>query len=209
MEVYAGGRWEVQALDHKKHVELEEIEIFSFSTQSLQVASKKPEFPEEPRIAREEVVLFGNDEYPCLLACDWRQGTARKCNVPLSCKMRSRMGVVEYEAGKFFLAGGCDWREKKSFSSCYLFDVNTVQIQETVKMSEKKHNFAIAAHQSFIYVFGGYDSHEKAPKKSCARFSLANESWDILPTLRRARNRCHAQSISADKIAVFGGSNGS
>jgi N-acetylneuraminic acid mutarotase len=75
-------------------------------------------------------------------------------------------------------------------------------------MSEKKHNFAISVLEGFIYVFGGYDSLDKTAKKSCAKFSLSNEGWDLLPTLRRARNRCYSQPISSDKLAVFGGVNG-
>lgn len=79
---------------------------------------------------------------------------------------------------------------------------------ETVKMSEKKHHFAITYHDGFIYVFGGYDCLDKTAKKSCAKFSVCNEGWDLLPTLRRARNRCHSLPISSNKIAVFGGVNG-
>lgn len=75
-------------------------------------------------------------------------------------------------------------------------------------MNEKKYNFAITALQGFVYVFGGYDSHDKFSKKSCAKFNLENEGWDLLPTLRRARNKCHCLPIGNDKIAVFGGVNG-
>jgi hypothetical protein len=75
-------------------------------------------------------------------------------------------------------------------------------------MTEKKFEFAICALDGFIYVFGGYDSLDKAAKKSCAKFCLANEYWDMLPTLRRARRKCFAQVVSSNKIAVFGGTVG-
>ena len=75
-------------------------------------------------------------------------------------------------------------------------------------MNEKKHNFAICAVEGFIYIFGGYDSVDKTSKKSCAKFSVANEMWDILPTLRRARSKCQSLVINSDKIAVFGGVTG-
>lgn len=49
---------------------------------------------------------------------------------------------------------------------------------------------------------------DKLEKKSCSKFNIANESWDSLPTLRRARNNCVAVFISNNKIAVFGGTKG-
>lgn len=75
-------------------------------------------------------------------------------------------------------------------------------------MSEKKHNFAICALEGFIYIFGGVDHIDKLEKKSCSKFNIANESWDSLPTLRRARNNCVAVCIGNSKIAVFGGTKG-
>lgn len=75
-------------------------------------------------------------------------------------------------------------------------------------MAEKKYNFAICYNQGFIYIFGGYDSFDKTSKKSSARFNISNESWESLPTMRRARNKCFCLVVSPDKIAVFGGVNG-
>lgn len=72
------------------------------------------------------------------------------------------------------MAGGCDWKEKKSFTSCYFYNSETNETLETVKMNEKKHNFAACHLEGFIYIFGGYDSYDKISKKSCAKFSLAN-----------------------------------
>jgi hypothetical protein len=42
MEVYSNGQWTAKGFDHRKFVEQEEMELFSFSTQSLHVASVKP-----------------------------------------------------------------------------------------------------------------------------------------------------------------------
>jgi hypothetical protein len=76
-------------------------------------------------------------------------------------------------------------------------------------MIEKKFNFAICTIAGVIYIFGGYDSLDKAAKKSTAKFHISNECWDILPTMRRARSKCIAQVINFNKIAIFGGMNGS
>lgn len=43
----------------------------------------------------------------------------------MACKIRSKMAIIEYEAGKYFMAGGCDWKEKKSFNSCYFYNAET------------------------------------------------------------------------------------
>jgi hypothetical protein len=43
----------------------------------------------------------------------------------MRCKARSKMAVIEYEKGKYFLAGGCDSKEKKSFNSCYFYHAAT------------------------------------------------------------------------------------
>ena len=85
-------------------------------------------------------VLLGNDKYPCLIGVTEKELKARE--VPMALKIKSRMGVCEYEPGRYFIAGGCDAAGVKQSRSCYYFDSEKGEVRETIKMNDKKHNFA-------------------------------------------------------------------
>jgi hypothetical protein len=74
-------------------VEQEEMEIFSFTTQSTHVGSRKSD-GQQAKMTKEDLILFGNDEYPCLLVRDAREGSARKCSVSMKFKMHSKMAIA-------------------------------------------------------------------------------------------------------------------
>jgi hypothetical protein len=124
IELYANGAWTSKPFEHKKCVEQDEMELFSFSTQSLHVAAREVE-KQGSQVQKQDAILFGNDDYPCMLVTDLKKAAVTKQSLSLKIKIRSKMAVVEYEQGRYFLAGGCDSKGKKSYNSCYLYNSAT------------------------------------------------------------------------------------
>lgn len=56
-------------------------------------------------------------------------------------------------------------------------------------MPEKKYDFGMCYLKNYIYTFGGLSSKDSYASKSCARFQVQTENWEVLPTLRRGRQK--------------------
>ena len=152
------------------------MEVFSATKESLLVKTSEVEVSME-RPSEEEQVFFGNDVYPCLVYFSKGNGKIRKQAVPLALRLKSYMGVVEYEKGMFMLLGGSDHTEQKASRSCYFYDKMKIKAYEALKMSAKRLHFASICHKNYVYVFGGYDCSKKRPMAGCERFNLIIDKW--------------------------------
>lgn len=99
--------------------------------------------------------------YPCLALFNRTTGKIKKHPVPLLMRLKSKMGIVEYEKDMFMLMGGCDHTGQKASRSCYFYDKCLGSVRLALKMGFKRFDFATISVNNCIYVFGGHDTIQK------------------------------------------------
>jgi hypothetical protein len=155
-EIYFHRNWKEGVFEHRKTIDIDDLEVFSCSKESLLVkAADLADTDEKP--TEDEEIFFGNDSHPCLVLFTKQTGKVRRLPVPLAMRLKSDMEVIEYQKGMFMLLGGSDSTGLKTSRSCYFYDKLKNSAAATVKMTTKRVHFAALVSGNHIFVFGGYD----------------------------------------------------
>lgn len=126
---------------------------------------------------------------------------------------RSSFGAIAHQ-GKVFVAGGHQGPEHtyppESFSDRLdIYDIATKTWRLGATLSLPRHGFGLAAHDGFVYAFGGFTysaAHRPAWKSVdiIERYDIANDRWEVVGNLPSNRSSNVVAQVGT-KVYLIGG----
>ncbi len=150
--------------------------------------------------------LFGTDQEPFHLEIDSQTGEVDVFPIPTRLDLKNFQGCCRISENELMFAGGINITFKKITAKTFKYDLKTRKVTLLPEMLQIRYTFPLHRLGNFVYAIGGreYGADNIAIINLCERFNLADQVWEMMPSLNIPR--CTSNSfIYQDNLFIAGG----